>query len=246
MVHFISDTHIFKYNTGSISTKISKELNKAIFETEEPILTCSRNIGLLLKFNGSELVELSSNEWKRASVSHVVILYQQIKNIRTNTSILSNLMSRHGKEFNTIMTMDWIGNVGYIYFLEMLDNGIIVAKLFDKVVIPTDVSHLSGFKNTLNALFSFKTFIVDLCFKLKEKSQEIEFNNKLFSIIHRNTVGQGPPSPFIFYTPKNQELKNENLSLLLKTINYIIIIITLTLCIYHPIQIKKVSDFDPC
>ncbi|KAI9300945.1 hypothetical protein BJ944DRAFT_187530 [Cunninghamella echinulata] len=196
---------------GSISTKISKELNKAIFETEEPILTCSRKIDLLLKFNGSELVELSSNEWKRASVSHDVILYQQTKNIRTNASILSNLMSRYGKEFNTIMAMDWIGNVGYIYFLEMLDNGIIVAKVFDKVIIPTDVSHLSDFKDTLNALFSFKTFIVDLCFKLKKKSQEIEFNNKLFNIIHRNTVKQGPLSPFIFYTPKNQRIKKRKL-----------------------------------
>ncbi|CAO3654361.1 unnamed protein product [Cunninghamella echinulata] len=110
------------------------------------------------------------------------------------------------------MAMDWIGNVGYIYFLEMLDNGIIVAKLFDKVIIPTDVSHLSGFKNTLNVLFSFKTFIMDLCFKLKEKSQEIEFNDKLFNITHCNIVEQDSSlSPFIFYAPKNQRVKKRKL-----------------------------------
>ncbi|KAI8080998.1 hypothetical protein BDF21DRAFT_339024, partial [Thamnidium elegans] len=78
--------------TGSISTKLERGTNKAIFHAMDISPTYSRKIDLLLKCKGSKTtIEMSSNEWKRASVAKNIQLAQQCKNLRVNTAILKNL-----------------------------------------------------------------------------------------------------------------------------------------------------------
>ncbi|CAO3626931.1 unnamed protein product [Cunninghamella blakesleeana] len=164
----------------------------------------AEKIDLLLKFEGNQSIELSSNEWKKSNVNEGVILKQQDKNLRINASILLNLISEYGVEFNKLMAMDWIGNIGYLYMLEKTDAGIIIARLINTLMIPTDISNLGSFKTTLCHLFSFKDFITDICNKINKRSMDIEVNKKLFNITHRNSIHHDmqQPNPSIFFYPQ--------------------------------------------
>ncbi|RCH84089.1 hypothetical protein CU098_003524 [Rhizopus stolonifer] len=78
--------------TGSISTKLERETNKAIFHATNISPTYSRKIDLLLKCKDAKTtIEMPSNEWKSASVAKNIQLAQQCKNLRVNTAILKNL-----------------------------------------------------------------------------------------------------------------------------------------------------------
>lgn len=54
-------------------------------------------------------VELSTKEWKKSSVSSVVAVKQQSKNLRSNLSILNQLKSKYEIQTKNILAMDFVG-----------------------------------------------------------------------------------------------------------------------------------------
>jgi hypothetical protein len=95
--------------------------------------------------------ELSSNEFKRPSVTTSNAIIQQCKNLRVNDAIFNHL---HG--LNKRIDI-WLGNTGYIYCL-IAHQGVYVAKFIDTLTIPTSVNGLLEFKDTLRLLFAYKVF----------------------------------------------------------------------------------------
>lgn len=102
------------------------------------------------------------------------LLAQQNKNWRVNGFILDHL---HGlnKKIDAVIAMDWIGkyhqslnqpvthfflirvvgNIGYLYCL-VDQNGLYVSKNIDVLHIPTSVSAMDQFIDTLQLLFAYK------------------------------------------------------------------------------------------
>lgn len=68
-----TDVKIADGETGSKSSKTAIEINKALFHTSDASSTYPRKIDLLLKLNEPSTVELSPSEWKKSSVSYVII-----------------------------------------------------------------------------------------------------------------------------------------------------------------------------
>ncbi|GAN01521.1 hypothetical protein MAM1_0008d00954 [Mucor ambiguus] len=122
-------------------------------------------------------LELSSNEFKKPSVTTSNAITQQCKDLRVNGTILNYL---HGlnKKIDFLLGMDWIGksfsrrindlnnrslfytwlgSTGYIYCL-IAHHRVYVAKLIDVLTIPTSVNGLLEFKNTLRLLVAYKAF----------------------------------------------------------------------------------------
>ncbi|KAG1050696.1 hypothetical protein G6F43_007051 [Rhizopus delemar] len=100
-----TDIRIADGKTGSKSSKTAIKVNKALFHTSDISSAYPRKINLLLKLNESITVELSSNEWKKLSVSRDVILKQQTKNLKINVCILSTLRSLYGSQYKDILAM---------------------------------------------------------------------------------------------------------------------------------------------
>ncbi|EIE90976.1 hypothetical protein RO3G_15687 [Rhizopus delemar RA 99-880] len=73
-------------------------------------------------------LELSSNEFKKPSITASNAITQQCKNLRVNGAILNHL---HGlnKKIDSLLAMDWI----------VAHHGIYVAKFIDILTIPTSV-----------------------------------------------------------------------------------------------------------
>ncbi|KAI9008799.1 hypothetical protein CLU79DRAFT_776383 [Phycomyces nitens] len=138
-----------------MSTKLERETNKAIFHAMDISPAYSRKIDLLLKCKDSKTtVEMSSNEWKRASVTKNIQLAQQCKNLRINTAILKSLKKLG---INRTLSMDWTGNSGYMYKLEWCpDQEVYFASDCIIVQLPTSPLLLFCMKPTLESLFRFK------------------------------------------------------------------------------------------
>ncbi|KAI8883430.1 hypothetical protein K501DRAFT_272690 [Backusella circina FSU 941] len=141
--------------TGSKSTKLERETNKAIFHAMDISPTYSRKIDLLLKCKDAKTaIEMSSNEWKRASVAKNIQLVQHCKNLRVNTAILKNLKKLG---VNRTLSMDWTGNSGYIYKLEWCpDQEVYFASNCIVVQLPSSPLLLFDIKPTLESLFRLK------------------------------------------------------------------------------------------
>ena len=71
-----------------------------------------RKVDLIIAtfYNGVKY-ELSSNEWKREKVPDSMIMKQQCKNLRTNASILKNVIRNNSNGSKCIMSMDWFGMI---------------------------------------------------------------------------------------------------------------------------------------
>ncbi|KAI8099287.1 uncharacterized protein BX664DRAFT_255503 [Halteromyces radiatus] len=141
--------------TGCSSTRPAIEMNKAVFQAIDSGAAYCRKIDLLIKFDGTERLELCSNEWKKSNVSANTVLKQQCKNLRINATILSTLISKYGDKFDKLMAMDWIGHIGYLYVLEK-HGDVFVSSLLATMMIPKEAAHLAQMKPTLDNLFLFK------------------------------------------------------------------------------------------
>ncbi|KAG1449079.1 hypothetical protein G6F56_008756 [Rhizopus delemar] len=167
-----TDVKVADGETRSKSSKNVIEINKALFHTSDTPSIHPRKIDLLLKLNEYTTVQLSSSEWKKSSVSEVVILKQQTKNLKTNACILSTLRSLYGSQFKDALAMDWIGNVGYLYRIEKDDQEFIASQI-DSLIIPENVETFGSFKNTLKNLFKLKYFMTDTSALLKQRLYKI-------------------------------------------------------------------------
>ncbi|KAI9251667.1 hypothetical protein EDC94DRAFT_697633 [Helicostylum pulchrum] len=155
----------------------SKEINKSLFDSSNISVTYPKKIDLLMRLDESIIVELSSSEWKKSSVSESLILKQQTKNLKVNVCILSLLRSVYGNQFNTVLAMDWIGNIGYLYKITKVDK-VFVANQIDKLMIPENIETFGMLKDTLNNLFRLKYFMTNMCSLLQK-----EMSSKTFYVL---------------------------------------------------------------
>ncbi|CAO3655487.1 unnamed protein product [Mucor hiemalis] len=111
-----------------------------------------RKIDLIIK--GSE-VEVSSSEWKKSNSTTNLIQQQRIKNIRTNSAMLTKISELAGVENLFLLGMDWVGYVGSMICLSEVCD-IHCAHIIGDLVLPFNVNVLDMFKKTLNLLCILK------------------------------------------------------------------------------------------
>ncbi|KAI7864749.1 hypothetical protein BDF14DRAFT_1997568 [Spinellus fusiger] len=138
------------------TTKNMAHLNKSIFIPMQTASVYGKKIDLMLRYDGNMKIELSSNEWKRSRVQEDLKLKQQSKKLRTNAAILNHLNSHCSTDISELLAMDFIGNVGYLYMLKLTEDGVYVASLLSKLIVPKDLSNLDMFKQTLDYLLKMK------------------------------------------------------------------------------------------
>ncbi|ORE10882.1 hypothetical protein BCV72DRAFT_220652 [Rhizopus microsporus var. microsporus] len=123
------------------ATKNVAHLSKAIFIPMQTAPVYGKKIDLMLRYDGNMKIELTSNEWKRSRVQEDLKLKHHCSN-----------------DISELLAMDFIGNVGYLYMLKLTEDGIYVASLLSKLIVPKDLSNLDMFKQTLDYLFKTKVF----------------------------------------------------------------------------------------
>ncbi|CAO3601275.1 unnamed protein product [Absidia cylindrospora] len=173
--------------------------------------TFGRKIDLLLKME-TGMIELSSNEWKCRKTAHMV-KRQRSKNLMSNCAILSKLYLESGAEVNQLMAMDFVGMNGYLYLLQF-KNGLFVPSVLSKIFLPTDISHLGLFKESVKALFMWKEFLADVVKKLKKKILVKQLEKNLDDMVYgpsSHCTEQIPSPPLVFFTPKQNRVKKRKL-----------------------------------
>ncbi|KAI8147781.1 hypothetical protein BJV82DRAFT_593316 [Fennellomyces sp. T-0311] len=168
--------------SGSMTSKSEIETNKVLFMAHDTSAAFARKIDLLFKCKESSTkVELASNEWKRSYVSNNAKISQQSKNLRVNASILNNL-KRFG--IAETMSMDWIGNSGYLYSLLWLpDEEVYVATcLSDELHMPVKNVLLRDMEETMTAFLALKTLLVENARIIKPAIYRISRKRKMNSI----------------------------------------------------------------
>ncbi|KAI8096373.1 uncharacterized protein BX664DRAFT_239544, partial [Halteromyces radiatus] len=85
------------------------------------------HIDLLIRYGkDTKDLKLSSNEFKKPSVTTSNAITQQCKNLRVNSAILNHLQGLN-KKIDSLLAMDWI----------VAHHGVYVAKIIDILTIPT-------------------------------------------------------------------------------------------------------------
>ncbi|KAG2219708.1 hypothetical protein INT45_006040 [Circinella minor] len=190
--------------SGSLSSRTEIVLNKAIFHSNNSKPTYSRKIDLLIKTKDlKKPIELSSNEWKRASAGVEVQLNQQCNS-------------------GYFYSLKWLPE-HHVYFAS---NPTVIH-------IPTEPLFLADVKSMLSALYNFKASLVAnahkalVAAKRKNQNQNIQStitinknsHTSLFdtttNVIPINSVVASSPEspippniqlftePFVFFTPQN-------------------------------------------
>ncbi|KAI8147393.1 hypothetical protein BJV82DRAFT_595329 [Fennellomyces sp. T-0311] len=154
-----------------------------------------RKIDLLLVTKGREL-ELASNEWKTFHSKHL-ILQQQSKNLRCNAAILNNLYISSKGKVSTVMAVDFVGTIGYMYLL-VLKGNVYVPTVIQPLFLPTDMSQLPAFIGTIKGLFVWKDFLEEQVRILKLTTMK----QKLGDVVYMPTTDDCEALPMIFFTPK--------------------------------------------
>ncbi|KAG2217276.1 hypothetical protein INT45_005378 [Circinella minor] len=174
--------------------------NKQLCATTSSSYSYGRKVDLIIAtfYNGVKY-ELSSNEWKKEKSPDTLIKKQQCKNLRTNASILKNIMKNNKDGSKYILSMDWFGYTGYIYTLKFVD-GLFVANIYDTLQIPRNTIQLKKFKSTLTTLFIWKDFLVSLKDEITTVADSLQTRDRLRGIIRRRdadeTIFKMPPTLF--------------------------------------------------
>ncbi|CDH53187.1 predicted protein [Lichtheimia corymbifera JMRC:FSU:9682] len=106
-----------------------------------------------------------------------------------------------------VLAMDWIGNIGYLYCLAD-QNGLYVAKSIDVLNIPTSVSGMTQFKNTLRLVFAYKHSILRTGLMTEHGLNERQYVDRLREVIDVSVVTPEPSTHHdIFFTPTNSRVK---------------------------------------
>ncbi|KAI9272645.1 hypothetical protein BDA99DRAFT_556258 [Phascolomyces articulosus] len=162
-----------------------------------------RKIDVIINVKDSTTA-LNSNEWKASKTNHLK-LKQQSKNIRSNCVILNNLYILTGGQVSSVMALDMIGTIGYLYLLCFKKN-VYVATLVDAILLPINMTELKAFKKSLNALIKWRNFMQEQIKTIKNANTV----NDLSSVAHdAYSEDQGCSEdktllPTIFFTPKNK------------------------------------------
>ncbi|KAG2213416.1 hypothetical protein INT47_009089 [Mucor saturninus] len=119
----------------------------------------------LMFIDRKQKVELCSSEWKKRSVSLETLLCQQTKNLRVSKCIFKQIakldISLPELQSLSIDIMDWRGFDGYILQMQRV-NGVYLVNLNSTVHIPTHVTQIKNFKDSLISLFKWKDRLVEL------------------------------------------------------------------------------------
>lgn len=133
-----------------------------MFNTHNMAPTYPRKIDLLLKCqhsNRKDLIDMCSNEFKKAAVSKSVVISQQAKNMRINASILSTngLLG-----VTDTMYFDVVGTDAYLFLLRYLrEHQLYLGSLVADVLhFPTNALFLGDLRSLITALFQFKQFVL--------------------------------------------------------------------------------------
>ncbi|KAI7865007.1 hypothetical protein BDF14DRAFT_1111896 [Spinellus fusiger] len=144
---------------GCLATKEHILLNHSLYPlSEDDALSTSaiRKVdAIVVTYEKKEMIELSTNEWKKASATQSIAMKQQSKNLRTNLTILNQLKRRYSIKTKNVVAMDFVGSTGYMYSLEE-KNGVHIANLVKRLLLPTSKKEIKHIPETINTLFKFK------------------------------------------------------------------------------------------
>ncbi|KAI8092096.1 hypothetical protein BDF21DRAFT_410937 [Thamnidium elegans] len=202
-----TDIRLSDGETGSSSSRIAIETNKCVFNGEDLSPTYAQKIDLILRYDDTENVELSSNEWKKTKITNQLKLKQQSKNLRVNACILNNLNAKFCK-FNETLALDLIGLHGYLYKLTKIED-YFVATPISSIIIPKVFMDLDSFKETLTGLFFFKSFFTTTVPKLRKRILEIEAGKAMGDVYtSKNNSSDEPFEQLIFFRTKRRKPSN--------------------------------------
>ncbi|KAI8329384.1 hypothetical protein BC941DRAFT_443008 [Chlamydoabsidia padenii] len=176
-----------------------------------------RRIDLIMKSSKEKAIELCTNEWKRQQAGTTVSVNQQNKNIRLNCAVLSHLQSlKHPSKVPFTVAMDWLGTAGYMYILVDVE-GIYVARKIGQLIMPRTLLDLEEFKRTLDLLFAFKRFLVNLGYQMDCALQRRETADQLREVIFLDDDDDNPETNpkqrMVFFTPRNSRIKKTKIDL---------------------------------
>ncbi|KAG1165827.1 hypothetical protein G6F46_012808 [Rhizopus delemar] len=164
------------------ATKTSIDVNRSIFGLREQSNSFGRRMNLMLGIKyGKKRLEISSNEFKRSIASKDVVQKQQCKNLRTNSCIIQQIVTRY-KINTSVMAMDFVGCFGCLYMLKKTEEQFYIAKLMAKLAIPYHFNQLGALKPTLNVLFQMKSFLIEQARHINEAMFELDVGNTLPSL----------------------------------------------------------------
>ncbi|KAG0166548.1 hypothetical protein DFQ29_000934 [Apophysomyces sp. BC1021] len=193
--------------TTSACTKSVQRVNVALYKAGHG-QSFGRKIDILVKHDqgSGKYIELSSLEVKPGNAGPALIRNQQNKNLRTNGAILAYLSSldRNCSALQTTAAIDFVGSAGYVYVLTNIE-GIFYARQVGLITLPKSRSNFIQLTETLDLLFAFETFIVNLG---QEAQAAMEYRESLDNICEVANVRQECiPSPHhdIFITPTHRK-----------------------------------------
>ncbi|KAL1928037.1 hypothetical protein VTP01DRAFT_3442 [Rhizomucor pusillus] len=189
--------------TISACTKRIQRVNSALYAASQNP-SHGRKIDILVKHNQgcNKYIELSSLEVKPANAGATIVRDQQNKNLRTNGAILSYLCSLIPgcHTLQTTAAIDFVGAAGYVYIMTNID-GIFYARQVGLIMLPKSRSTFVDLLETLDLLFAFESFMVDLG---QEAQAAMERRESLDNICEvANVIQETVPSidHDIFITP---------------------------------------------
>jgi hypothetical protein len=116
-------------------------------------------------------------------VSEAVKLKQQTKNLQVNACIISSFRKQFGTRIESTLSLDLIGNTGYMYRIEAIDQ-VYIADMIGTILIPEDPETFPLFKDTLNLLFGIKYFFIEMSTIFKQELRRLSVKRQLQNIAH--------------------------------------------------------------
>jgi hypothetical protein len=123
-------------------------------------------------------VELSACELKKDKVSKTTAIQQYISDMLVNKAILAEILnlSLSSDDQPTVMSMDWIDPVGYMFLVRKVHD-VFVIDYLDSLKIPSTLIELKTFMPTLDWLFKWKQHHMQLqqiveSAKIQQQDQE--------------------------------------------------------------------------
>ncbi|RCI00567.1 hypothetical protein CU097_015269 [Rhizopus azygosporus] len=172
--------------TASQVTKQKQKYNDIFYgPSVESANIHGRKIDLLIKY-GDDNVEISSNEFKKRTVTPNLASCQQYKNLRVNAAILDSLQQQSPrKTIDGTVAMDWI----------------------DIVIIPESTADLAQFETTLDLLFCYFHFIVSRGQEAQASLNQRKNLDRLCFLYDTTDSSLGPSNQHdIFFTPKTEHV----------------------------------------
>ncbi|KAI8641122.1 hypothetical protein BD408DRAFT_418659 [Parasitella parasitica] len=154
-------------------------------------------------------MEISSSEWKKGGISFGLAEQQQIKNVRTNSAILRELLklpiNQEKKNDLFVFIQRTIGVCGYVFAMKET-NDVHVGYHVGDLILPASLSSFEDFQKTLDTLFSFKNHQLRLKRIIEPAYNKQSASNTLrsFRYIAPPPNQQSTP-PNTFFTPVKKQ-----------------------------------------